>query len=49
MAKNWTFPGKVYIKKTTEGEAIEVTKKEDLIPYDVKKMKYKYIYKPDMD
>ena len=34
IAKNWTFLGRVYIKKTTEGNVVEITKKEDLAPYD---------------
>ena len=35
IAKNWTFLGKIYIKKTLESDVIEITKKEDLIEYDV--------------
>ena len=34
IAKNWTFLGRVYIKKTTESNVVEITKKEDLAPYD---------------
>ena len=34
IAKNWTFLGRVYIKKTTESNVVEILKKEDLIPYD---------------
>ena len=43
IAKNWTFLGKVYMKKTIEGEVKEITNKEDLRQYDekdvLKKMK----------
>ena len=35
VAKNWTFLGEVYVKKTLEGEITKITKKEDLIPFDV--------------
>ena len=34
IAKNWTFLGKVYIKKIVEGEVVEITKKEELAPYE---------------
>ena len=34
--KNWTFLGRVYIKKTAESEVVEITNKENLLPYDTK-------------
>ena len=36
IAKNWTFLGRIYIKKATEGDVIEIEKKEDLVDYDIK-------------
>ena len=36
VAKNWSFLGKIYIKKTLEGEVVEITKKSDLVQYDDK-------------
>ena len=36
VAKNWTFLGKIYVKRTTEGEVMEIKRKEDLVPLDTK-------------
>ena len=38
IAKNWTFLGRVYIKKTIEAEVKEITTKEDLKQYDEKEV-----------
>ena len=35
IAKNWTFLGKVFLKKTAEAEVVEINKKEDLVAYDI--------------
>ena len=38
IAKNWTFLGRVYLKKTLEGEVKEITCKEELKQYDDKEV-----------
>ena len=35
IAKNWTFLGKVFLKKTAEAEVVEINKKEDLVAYNI--------------
>ena len=38
IAKNWTFLGRIYLKKTLEGEVREITCKDDLKQYDEKEV-----------